>query len=94
MAHGRGEEDVARAIGADAVVYLPLYDLIECCLKERRNMDVKRFEVGMFTGEYVDRANGFSAQPINGWTVAATSLGDNASAALPKGANTIVEVRS
>jgi hypothetical protein len=52
IAHGRSEEEVAAAIGADAVVYLPLRDLLECCMKGRRNLDVKRFEVGMFTGEY------------------------------------------
>jgi glutamine phosphoribosylpyrophosphate amidotransferase len=84
---------VATAIGADAVIYLPLRDLVECCMKERRNMDVKRFEVGMFTGEYVDRAHGVSMQPVTERTVAAITLGDDVSGVLSKIPGAIVEVR-
>lgn len=45
----RSEKEIAEAIGADEVFYQDLQDLADCC--KRPGMD--KFEVGVFTGEYV-----------------------------------------
>ena len=51
IAHGRDEEEVARAIGADRLVYQKLMDLEHSVRK--RNPALTRFDTSVFTGEYV-----------------------------------------
>ncbi len=51
IAHNRTEEEVAKMIGADWVVYQDLDDLIACARKG--NKSIKRFDVSCFTGEYI-----------------------------------------
>jgi amidophosphoribosyltransferase len=51
IAHGRTEEEVARAIGADHLIFQDLGDLEEAV--RRGNPQLKRFDSSCFTGEYV-----------------------------------------
>lgn len=51
VAYGRTEEEVAEHIGADAVIYQTLPDLIKSC--SSLSGHIKNFEVGVFNGEYV-----------------------------------------
>ena len=51
IAHNRTDDQVARAIGADWLVYQDLADLEEAC--REGNPAVSRFETSIFTGEYV-----------------------------------------
>lgn len=81
------------AIGADAVIYLPLRDLVECCLEGRQDLNVQRFEVGMFTGEYVDRAHEVSTRSVSEWAVPETNLRDESSGEMTKSSRSVVKVR-
>lgn len=49
VGYGREEKEIAEYIGADHVFYQTLEDLVAAC----ESADVKTFEVGVFTGEYV-----------------------------------------
>ena len=51
IAANRTDEEVAREIGADWLVYQTLADLIETC--QFGNPDIKEFETSIFTGEYI-----------------------------------------
>ena len=51
IAHGRSEEEVARAIGADRLIFQDLNDLIDAVRK--RNPAIKRFDASVFDGDYV-----------------------------------------
>jgi amidophosphoribosyltransferase len=51
IAHGRTEEEVCRAIGADWLVYQDLGDLIDAVAKGNRS--IERFDASVFTGEYI-----------------------------------------
>jgi amidophosphoribosyltransferase len=51
IAHGRTEEEVARAIGVDRLFYLQLDDLIKSI--QKGNNRLKHFDCSVFTGEYV-----------------------------------------
>lgn len=51
IAHSRTEEEIAKEIGADAVIYLSLDGLVKACT--RCNPDVKEFETSVFTGVYI-----------------------------------------
>ncbi len=51
IAHGRSEEEVARAIGADYLIFQDLPDLEEAV--RRGNPGLLRFDSSCFTGEYV-----------------------------------------
>ncbi|KAL7271531.1 amidophosphoribosyltransferase [Rhizina undulata] len=51
VAFGRTEAEVAEHIGADAVIYQTLEDLVESCASLSNT--IKNFEVGVFSGEYV-----------------------------------------
>lgn len=51
IAHDRTEEEVAAAIGADKLIYLPLEDLIDSV--QEGNSSLKQFDCSVFTGEYV-----------------------------------------
>jgi amidophosphoribosyltransferase len=51
IAHNRSEEEVARAIGADYLIYQDLADLEEAV--RRGNPRLKRFETCCFSGEYI-----------------------------------------
>ena len=51
IAANRTDEEVAREIGAEWLVYQTLEDLIETC--QFGNPDIKEFETSIFTGEYI-----------------------------------------
>ncbi len=51
IAHGRTEEQVAREINADWLIYQDLPDLIDAV--RRGNHRLERFDTSIFTGEYV-----------------------------------------
>ncbi len=51
IAANRTDEEVAREIGADWLVYQTLEDLIETC--QFGNPDIKEFETSIFTGVYI-----------------------------------------
>ncbi|CUS09460.1 unnamed protein product [Tuber aestivum] len=51
VAFNRTEQEIARHIGADAVIYQTLPDLIKSCAS--LSAAIKNFEVGVFSGEYV-----------------------------------------
>lgn len=51
IAHNRSEEEVARAIGADYLIYQDLADLEEAV--RRGNFRLRRFETCCFSGEYI-----------------------------------------
>jgi amidophosphoribosyltransferase len=52
IGHGRNEEEIAAAIGADRLFYQDLEDLIEAVLYKKSKM-VGRFDTSVFNGEYV-----------------------------------------
>ncbi len=52
IAHGRSEEDVCKWIGADALIYQDLDDLIEA-VQKKGYIHVDRFDASVFNGEYV-----------------------------------------
>ncbi len=51
IAHGRSEQEVAKEIGADWLIYQELDDLIDSARKGNRK--IKQFDTSCFTGEYV-----------------------------------------
>lgn len=51
VAFGRTEAEIAEHIGADAVIYQTLPDLVKSC--SSLSSTIKNFEVGVFSGEYV-----------------------------------------
>lgn len=51
VAHGQTEEEIARTIGADWLVYQDLEDLIACCMGINEQID--RFDCSVFDGDYV-----------------------------------------
>ncbi len=51
VAHGRSEEEIAEAIGADWLIYQDLDDLIDAVQKGNRS--IKRFDCSCFDGKYV-----------------------------------------
>jgi amidophosphoribosyltransferase len=51
IAHGRTIDEIAKAIGADWLVYQDIEDLIMCA--KEGNENIKRFDCSVFTGEYV-----------------------------------------
>ncbi len=51
IAHDRTEEEIARAIGADKLIYQDLEDLIEAV--RAGNPKIARFDTSCFSGEYV-----------------------------------------
>ncbi|MEO6696633.1 MAG: amidophosphoribosyltransferase [Gammaproteobacteria bacterium] len=51
IAHGRNEEEIARAIGADKLVYQDLPDLIEAV--REGNPNISGFDTSCFSGEYI-----------------------------------------
>ena len=51
IAHGRSDEEVAKSIGADWLVYQDLKDLVDAVRKG--NPRIERFDTSCFTGEYV-----------------------------------------
>jgi amidophosphoribosyltransferase len=53
IAHHRSQEDIARHIGADSVIYQDLPDLEQACLTLAPPNGPQRFEVGVFCGKYV-----------------------------------------
>ena len=52
VAHGRTEEEVCAAIGADGLIYQDLEDLIDAVGKKGKTA-VQRFDTSVFNGEYV-----------------------------------------
>ncbi|ODQ66722.1 Amidophosphoribosyltransferase [Nadsonia fulvescens var. elongata DSM 6958] len=53
VAFNRSDEEVAGLIGADEVIYQNLDDLIDCVKNCGENKVVEKFEVGVFTGDYI-----------------------------------------
>jgi len=53
VAFGKTEDEVSDAIGADAVIYQSLPDLIEAC--RSINPNIKQFEDGVFSGKYMTK---------------------------------------
>ncbi|ROR32720.1 amidophosphoribosyltransferase [Inmirania thermothiophila] len=51
IAHGRSEEEVGRAIGADRLIYQDLADLVDAV--RRGNPAIPRFDASVFDGDYV-----------------------------------------
>lgn len=51
MAYNKTEAEIAEHIGADAVIYQTLPDLVASCAS--LSSDIVAFEVGVFSGEYV-----------------------------------------
>ncbi|KAH8923927.1 Amidophosphoribosyltransferase [Atractiella rhizophila] len=51
VAHGRSNQEISKAIGADLVVFQTLDDLVKSC--GEINPSIERFECSVFTGEYV-----------------------------------------
>jgi len=51
VAAGRTEEEVAKAIGADRLIYQDLDDLVRACL--HHDSSVHEFDTSCFSGEYV-----------------------------------------
>ena len=51
IASNRTDEEVAKEIGADWLVYQTLEDLIDTC--KTGNPEIKEFETSIFTGEYI-----------------------------------------
>jgi amidophosphoribosyltransferase len=51
IATGRDEAEIARAIGADKVIYQDMPDMIEAA--REGNPDIRRFDASCFDGEYV-----------------------------------------
>ncbi|KAH3671818.1 hypothetical protein WICMUC_004536 [Wickerhamomyces mucosus] len=53
VAYERTEEEVAKVLGADQVIYQKLEDLIDCVKIEEKDRTITHFEVGVFTGNYI-----------------------------------------
>ncbi len=51
IAHGKTEEEVAEAIGADRMIYQTLEDLIDSV--REGNSNLKQFDTSVFTGDYI-----------------------------------------
>ncbi|KAK1225230.1 amidophosphoribosyltransferase [Marasmius sp. AFHP31] len=51
VAHGRDDDSIASAIGADLVIFQTMPDLVESVRQLNRN--IKAFDCSVFTGEYV-----------------------------------------
>ncbi len=51
IGHNRTDEEVAKIIGADWLIYQNLEDLLDCALEG--NANIKKFECSVFNGEYV-----------------------------------------
>ena len=51
MASNRSEEEVAKLIGADWLVYQDLHDLIAACVHDHSS--IKEFDTSCFSGNYV-----------------------------------------
>jgi len=51
IAHGRSEDEIARAIGADRLFYQKLDDLVDAVRKG--NPRIREFDTSCFTGEYI-----------------------------------------
>jgi amidophosphoribosyltransferase len=51
VAAGRTEEEVAKQIGADWLVYQDIEDLVHACL--HHDSEIKTFDTSCFSGEYV-----------------------------------------
>jgi amidophosphoribosyltransferase len=52
VAHGRSEEEVARLLGADRLIFQDLEDLIDAVQKKGKSY-VDRFDTSVFNGDYV-----------------------------------------
>lgn len=51
IGHGHTDEEVAKLIGADWLLYQDLDDLIDCAVEG--NPDIEQFDCSVFNGEYV-----------------------------------------
>ncbi|MDE9567069.1 amidophosphoribosyltransferase, partial [Xenorhabdus bovienii] len=53
IAHGREVDEIRQLIGADALIYQDLQDLIQAVREE--NPDIEKFECSVFDGIYVTK---------------------------------------
>lgn len=53
IASRKSPEEIAKAIGADAVVYQTLPDLVDSIIHSVDNPKIDKLEVGVFSGEYI-----------------------------------------
>lgn len=51
IAHGRDNEAICKQIGADALIFQTLDDLVDAV--RAGNQDIAKFETSVFNGEYV-----------------------------------------
>ena len=51
IAYQKNDEQIADALGADAVVFMNIKELRECCTQF--NSEITNFEDSVFTGNYV-----------------------------------------
>ncbi len=51
IGHDRSDQEVAKTIGADWLLYQDLKDLVDCALEG--NANIKQFECSVFNGEYI-----------------------------------------
>lgn len=53
IAYGRDDDEIAKLIGADGIIFQNLDDLVEAVRME--NPDIKRFETSVFDGQYITK---------------------------------------
>ena len=54
VAHNRTDDEIAKCIGADKVIYQELNDLKNSVIKTNSNINnIKDFELSVFNGEYI-----------------------------------------
>ena len=54
IAHNKNNDQIAKEIGADVVIYQSLPDLIKACSKSGKS-GPEKFEISCFTGEYITK---------------------------------------
>lgn len=57
IAHERTDEEIARHIGADRMIYQSLDDLVDALREVSNHAHVRDFEVGVFNGKYITGAD-------------------------------------
>ena len=56
IAHNKNNDQIAKEIGADMVIYQSLTDLIKACsISKDGKSGPEKFEISCFTGEYITK---------------------------------------